>query len=107
MRGRVMFASGLAIGYLLGSKAGRERYDQIVGAARKFWESPTVQEAAGVVQEQANKLYSQGKDAASGALHRNGRNSRTPSASALSADADEEEGWDAHVRRAHFPSSAF
>jgi hypothetical protein len=107
----MMFASGLAIGYVLGSKAGRERYDQIVAAARKFWESPTVQEAAGVVQEQANKLYTQGKDAVgsavSGAVHRNGRDARTPSATALTADADEEEAWDAHVRRAQFPSSAF
>ena len=107
MRGRVMFVGGLAIGYLLGSKAGRERYDQIVGAARKFWESPTVQEAAGVVQEQANKLYTQGKDAVSGAVHRNGRDARSTSGSALTADADEEEAWDAHVRRAQFPSSAF
>jgi len=106
MRGRVMFVGGLAIGYVLGSKAGRERYDQIVAAARKFWESPTVQEAAGVVQEQANKLYTQGKDAVSGAVHRNGRDARTSSSSAL-ADADEEEAWDAHVRRAQFPSSAF
>jgi len=65
-----------------------------------------VQEAAGVVQEQANKLYTQGKDAVTDAVHRNGRASRTPSESAL-ADSDEEEAWDAHVRRAQFPSSAF
>jgi hypothetical protein len=103
-----MFVGGLAVGYLLGSRAGRERYDQIVAAARKFWESPTVQEAAGVVQEQATKLYSQGKDAVTNAVHRNGRDARSPSTSPSAlADADEEDAWDTHVRRAQFPSSAF
>jgi hypothetical protein len=57
-----MFLSGLAAGFVLGSRAGREKYEEIVVNARKVWEHPTVQEAAGVAQAQANKLYSEGKD---------------------------------------------
>src|ERR687889_2868335 len=61
MRGKLMFISGLAAGFVLGSRAGREKYEEITANAKKVWEHPTVQEAAGVAQAQANKLYSEGK----------------------------------------------
>ncbi|WP_040477990.1 hypothetical protein [Longispora albida] len=63
MRWKVAFVLGAAAGYILGAKAGRSRYDQIARVARKVRQSPTVQEAAGVVQEQAGKLVHTGKDA--------------------------------------------
>ncbi len=62
MRGKLMFISGLAAGFVLGSRAGREKYEEIRANAKKVWEHPSVQEAAGVAQAQANKLYSEGKD---------------------------------------------
>ena len=62
MRGKLMFISGLAAGFVLGSRAGREKDEEIRAKAKKVWEHPTVQEAAGVAQAQANKLYSEGKD---------------------------------------------
>jgi hypothetical protein len=62
MRGKLMFLGGLAAGFVLGARAGRERYEELVERARKIKEHPTVQEATGVVQEQANRLVSQGKD---------------------------------------------
>jgi hypothetical protein len=62
MRGKLMFISGLAAGFVLGSRAGREKYEEIRTNAKKVWEHPTVQEAAGVAQAQANKLYTEGKD---------------------------------------------
>src|SRR5829696_2046929 len=62
MRGKLMFISGLAAGFVLGSRAGREKYEEIRANARKVWEHPSVQEAAGVAQAQANKLYPEGKD---------------------------------------------
>ena len=61
MRGKLMFITGLAAGFVLGSRAGREKYEEITANAKKVWEHPTVQEAAGVAQAQANKLYSEGK----------------------------------------------
>jgi hypothetical protein len=65
MRSRATFLTGMAVGYVLGTRAGRERYDQIVAAAKKLMDSPTVHEAGGVVQAQAVKLYGHGKDAGS------------------------------------------
>jgi hypothetical protein len=62
MRGKVMFLGGLAAGFVLGSRAGRQAYDELVRNVRRVRENPTVQEAAGVVQEQATKLYTQGKE---------------------------------------------
>ncbi len=62
MRGKLMFITGLAAGFVLGSRAGREKYEEIAANAKKVWEHPTVQEAAGVAQAQANKLYTEGKD---------------------------------------------
>ena len=46
-------------GYVLGSRAGRERYDQIVDKAQGVWHDPRVQrkasKAQGVVQEKASQ----------------------------------------------------
>jgi hypothetical protein len=39
------FAAGAAAGYLFGTKAGRERYDQIMGQARQLAQQPAVAEA--------------------------------------------------------------
>jgi len=39
-RMRIGILIGLAIGYVLGTRAGRERYEQIKRTARAAWESP-------------------------------------------------------------------
>jgi hypothetical protein len=43
MRYRVTFLAGLAIGFIVGARAGRERYEQMVKMGRKVVENPTVQ----------------------------------------------------------------
>jgi hypothetical protein len=55
-RYRISFLTGVATGFVLGARAGRERYDQIVKVARTVAEHPAVQQAAGVVQAQATGL---------------------------------------------------
>jgi hypothetical protein len=50
------FAAGFAAGYVVGARAGRERYEQIVKLARQAAEHPAVQQAAGTVQAQATGL---------------------------------------------------
>jgi hypothetical protein len=64
MRNKVMFAAGLAAGYILGTRAGRERYEQIKRAARRVADNPSVQEAAGLVGAQAAKAAGKAKDLA-------------------------------------------
>ncbi|MBC9734604.1 hypothetical protein [Nocardioides marmotae] len=50
---KLILLAGIGIGYVLGSKAGRERYEQIRAGASKVAESPTVQTAAAKATEQA------------------------------------------------------
>lgn len=54
MAKKAMFVAGLAAGYVLGTKAGRERYETIRRLGRRVVENPSVQEAAGVLQAQAS-----------------------------------------------------
>ena len=55
-RYRITFLTGLAVGFVLGARAGRERYEQIKRAARSVTDSPAAQQAAGAVQAQAVNL---------------------------------------------------
>jgi len=51
-------ATGAAVGYVFGTKAGRERYEQIMAAGREWANKPAVADAVDKVQGLAN----QGKD---------------------------------------------
>ena len=53
MRYKLVFFTGLGIGFVIGARAGRERYEQLRKLARKAWDSPAVQQAAGALQAQA------------------------------------------------------
>jgi hypothetical protein len=44
------FFMGAAVGYVLGAKAGRERYEQIVRLYRSLADHPAVQGAAGIAR---------------------------------------------------------
>ncbi|MHB1431125.1 MAG: hypothetical protein ACYCVZ_03275 [Streptosporangiaceae bacterium] len=63
---RMTFFAGLALGYVLGAQAGRERYDQMKRLARRSAESPSVQQAAGALQAQATATARSARDAATG-----------------------------------------
>ena len=51
MKGKILFVFGLAMGYVLGTRAGRERYEQIKAGAEKVWMDPRVQEQVHTVEE--------------------------------------------------------
>jgi hypothetical protein len=55
-RYRLTFLTGLAVGFVLGARAGRERYEQLKRATRRVADSPAAQQAAGAVQAQAANL---------------------------------------------------
>jgi len=63
MRGKLTFVAGAAIGFVLGARAGRERYEDLMARAKKVMENPSVREARGAAKSQASTLYSQGKEA--------------------------------------------
>lgn len=43
MRGKLLFITGGLVGYVLGARAGRKRYDQIAAAANELWNAKPVQ----------------------------------------------------------------
>jgi hypothetical protein len=56
MKIRIPFLAGAAIGYVLGTKAGRERYEQMVQQSKKFRENPRVQETAETLRTKSGEL---------------------------------------------------
>ena len=48
--GKIMTGIGFAAGYVLGAKAGRERYQQIVRSAEDLANRPQVQQATGKIK---------------------------------------------------------
>lgn len=57
---KLVFVLGVAVGYVLGARAGRKRYEQIASAAQNVWQSKPVQQQVhkveDVVQAQAAKV---------------------------------------------------
>jgi hypothetical protein len=57
MKGKILLVVGLGVGYVLGARAGREKYDELVARAQKFWNDPRVQtqvnNAQGFVKDKA------------------------------------------------------
>ena len=51
MKGKILFVVGLGVGYVLGTRAGRERYEQIRKAAENVWNRPEVQQGVGTVTD--------------------------------------------------------
>lgn len=68
------FVLGAAVGYVLGAKAGRGRYDQIVRTYRKIADHPAVQGAAGVARAKVGeKVGFGGRGKSAPAQSTNGR----------------------------------
>ncbi|MER6440455.1 MULTISPECIES: YtxH domain-containing protein [unclassified Streptomyces] len=61
MRYRLTFVAGLAVGYVLGTRAGRERYEQLKKSARRVAQNPAVRNTAETAAQQgrqaAGKAY--------------------------------------------------
>ena len=102
MRYRATFLAGLAVGFVVGARAGRERYEQMVKASRKVAENPTVQKATQAAGAKATELTKVAKDKAaervpkltetakSGASKVRGQLDRLPGRHAAQTGADSE-----------------
>ncbi len=81
--GKLTHTAAAAVGYVLGARAGRERYEQIAAGARRVWRDPRVQKAssqaqgktAQKVRETAPMVKEAVKDKVSDAAHRVRRDS--------------------------------
>ena len=68
MRIRLGFLVGFGAGYVLGAKAGSERYDQLKRLYDNLVSSPQFQQASGKAKEAVGTGLEQAKDAASGGV---------------------------------------
>ena len=57
MRAKLLFVAGAAVGYVLGARAGRKRYEQIKAAAARVWEMPSVQNQVNAVEDYAAEKF--------------------------------------------------
>ena len=64
MRYKATFLAGLAVGFVAGTRAGRERYEQMKKVARQAADSPAVRKTAQTAGQQAAKLGKAAKDKA-------------------------------------------
>lgn len=53
MRGKLLLLVGLGVGYVLGTKAGRQRYEDIKRGANTLWNNPRVQSTVKDAEEYA------------------------------------------------------
>jgi hypothetical protein len=85
MRGKVILVVGLAAGYVLGARAGRERYEEIKRAAGRLWHDPRVQHqvknAEDFAKEKAPEVVDFLSDGAKKVAAQVGRSSRRTTAS--------------------------
>lgn len=95
MMGKILFLAGAATGYVLGSKAGRQAYEQIKGKAQDLWGDPNVQkvvsqagqaakDAATVAQSKISGAAKEAKSSTSG--------DESPNVSTTTAGSDLGEG---------------
>lgn len=57
------FLLGAAVGYVLGTKAGHERYEQLKRTYQRVADHPAVQGAAGVVRARVDETVNGGRHA--------------------------------------------
>ncbi len=73
MARKLTFLVGFGVGYVLGARAGRSRYDEIAGMARRVWRDPRVQEKADqahhLAQEKAGQAAQLAQEKAGQAAH--------------------------------------
>lgn len=57
--GKLGILVGAGVGYVLGTRDGRERYEQMTRKARQVWKDPRVQEKKGEAQDLAKQKGSE------------------------------------------------
>ncbi|GAA0634769.1 YtxH domain-containing protein [Sporichthya brevicatena] len=67
--GKAMFLTGAAVGYVLGARAGRERYEQICRATEQLRANPKVQQATEMATARGGEIAHKVADTATEKAH--------------------------------------
>ncbi len=97
MKGKLILLAGAAVGYVLGTRAGRQRYEQLKGRADAMWHDPKVQQKvtdaqqavkdrAPEVQEKLTDAASRASDKVRSTMHRHDPDADVPEVSAHGRD---------------------
>ncbi len=87
MRGKFLFFLGLGLGYVLGTRAGRRRYEQIKAAAQNIWESEPIQWSVHQAQEAVGDVADDVLTAAKRVIHQVTGDKPAPKRTARTASA--------------------
>lgn len=90
---RLTFVAGLAAGYVLGARAGRERYEQLAKSARGLAHNPRVQGAARQARETAGSVAGRAADTVAGRVGEKLPSSVTDRVPYLRQKVSGEDGW--------------
>ncbi len=106
---KLSFIAGLAVGYVLGARAGKQRYEQIARTSGKVWHSAPVQKQVATAQETARtKVAPVMADMVADAAKATGeklRASKTVAAEAIESVRSSDSGNDGASRSASAPAS--
>ncbi|OLT50906.1 hypothetical protein [Cellulosimicrobium sp. CUA-896] len=56
MKSKLALVVGIGVGYVLGTRAGRERFEEIRGKAKELWQSDDVQSAVHSAQDKVTTV---------------------------------------------------
>jgi CHASE3 domain sensor protein len=68
MSGKLKLLIGVGVGYVLGTRAGRERYDQMVDKAQSLWRDPRTQDKVAKARQVAQERAGQAAGTVQGAV---------------------------------------
>jgi hypothetical protein len=69
MSGKLMLLAGIGIGYVVGTRAGRERYDQMKNKAQSVWQDPRTQEKVHQARDVAGEKVGQAAHSLHDTMH--------------------------------------
>ncbi|WP_146069647.1 YtxH domain-containing protein [Arthrobacter sp. B0490] len=72
MKNKLVFAAGMAAGYVLGTRAGRESYEQLRSKAQKLWNDPKVQDKVSSTTDTLKSKAPAVQDSLKGVLKKGG-----------------------------------
>ncbi|GAB2726487.1 hypothetical protein [Kitasatospora kifunensis] len=90
---KLTFVVGAATGYVLGARAGRQRYEQIAAAAQKVAQHPAVQDATQRAKESAGSAAGKAMCAVTGRVGGKLPNALTDRVACFNRKREQDDSW--------------